>query len=104
MENITDDKTAAECIASEDVLIGFFNAPWVGPGRLARPNVESIAGKLALRAVEIDVDKCQATAQALNIQSAPTTMLFKKGKVVLELVGARPEHAMHRDIQAALSK
>lgn len=65
------------------VLIDFF-AIWCGPCKSMSPIVESIGKEMLgqARVLKIDVDKNQSLAQQFQIQSVPTFMIFKQGKMV----------------------
>lgn len=70
------------------VLVDFF-ATWCGPCKAMSPVVESIGKELAgqARVLKIDVDKNQSVAAQFQVQSVPTFLIFKNGKVVWKKVG-----------------
>lgn len=76
--------------ASQDtpVVVDFW-ATWCGPCRAMAPHLDAIAGEFEgkLRIVKVDVDNNQKTAVTYGIQSLPTLLVFKDGKVVDKLVG-----------------
>ena len=61
------------------VLVDFF-ATWCGPCKVLSPTVEALGKELAgqVRVLKIDVDKNEALARQLRIQSVPTLIIFKK--------------------------
>lgn len=65
------------------VLVDFF-ATWCGPCKVLSPTVEALGKELAgqVRVLKIDVDKNEALATQLRIQSVPTLIIFKKGEIV----------------------
>jgi len=76
--------------SSKDTLVVVdFWATWCGPCRALAPHLESIASELEgkVRIVKVDVDHNQKVAVTYGIQSLPTILVFKDGKVVDKLVG-----------------
>lgn len=65
-------------------------APWCGPCRMLGPLIDALAVRLAARVkvVKINVDEAPAIAQKLRIQSIPTLLAFKDGRVLGRQAGA----------------
>lgn len=70
------------------VLVDFW-ATWCGPCRAIAPHLEVLANELdgRVRIVKLDVDANQKTAITYGVQSIPTLLVFKDGKVADKLVG-----------------
>ncbi len=70
------------------VVVDFW-ATWCGPCRAMAPHLDAIAEQYdgKVRIVKVDVDANQNTAVTYGIQSLPTLLVFKDGKVVDKMVG-----------------
>lgn len=78
--------------SSEPVLIDFW-APWCGPCQRMNPSIKQLAAetKGRLKVIKINVDNNPAVAQAYSIQSVPTLVIFKEGKLLARQAGALSE-------------
>jgi thioredoxin 2 len=76
-------------------------AVWCAPCRGMAPIIEELASSLSgrLRVAKLDVDQNPAAAARLRIQGIPTLILFKEGREVTRMIGARGRG----DILAALA-
>ena len=63
-------------------LVDFF-ATWCGPCKTMHPVLEQLKEELgdSIRIVKVDVDKNEAIAMQMRIQSVPTLMVFNGGEM-----------------------
>ena len=90
MEIVMDDTFKSEVLDSQKpVLVDFF-AEWCGPCRQMLPLVgelsEEMSGKL--KVVKMNVDDAPDTPAQFDIQTIPTFLIFKGGKLVDKKVGS----------------
>jgi len=88
---VSDNTFEAEVIKAEVPTLVDFWAEWCGPCRKVGPIIEELAGEYAgtVKFVKLDVDNNTATPVKYGIMSIPTLILFKGGKLVDKIIGAR---------------
>ena len=82
------------------VLMDFW-APWCGPCRMMGPIIEQLAEEYEGKAKvgKVNVDEEGELLQAFGVTSIPTIVLVKDGKVVKQVVGARPKAEVEAMLQ-----
>ncbi|HLP16495.1 MAG TPA: thioredoxin [Bacteroidota bacterium] len=90
---LTDANFDAEVLKSQTPVLVDFWASWCGPCKMIAPSIEEIAGEYGgtLKVGKMDVDANPMVPTKFHIQSIPTLLIFKKGAVVEQIVGAAPK-------------
>jgi thioredoxin 1 len=100
---VTDDAFAVEVLESELPVLVDFTAAWCPPCRVMKPVLAELAAERDdLRVVQLDVDEHQRTAAEYAVLSMPTFILFRGGREIQRLVGARPRRRLDAELAEAL--
>ena len=102
---VTDDSFGADVLSSERPVLVDFWATWCGPCKMVAPVLEEIATDKAgaLTVAKLDVDANPLTARDFQVISIPTLILFRDGKPVKRIVGAKGKAALLRELDDVLS-
>jgi thioredoxin 1 len=93
---LNSDNFEQEVLKSDLPVMVDFWAQWCGPCRMLTPTIEALAkeyqGKVKI--CKLNVDDANDIAAKYQVMSIPTILLFNKGKVVSQTVGAVPKETL----------
>ena len=102
--NVTDDEFDGLIGDSDLPVVVDFWAEWCGPCKMVAPVLEEIAGENSekLTVAKLDIDANPAAARDFQVMSIPTMILFKDGKPIKTIVGAKGKAALLKDLADVL--
>ena len=95
---IVNDDTFQLTLDSHNLVLIDFWAEWCGPCKMISPILDEIAQERGLWVGKLNVDENPKITAQYGINSIPTMVLFKNGKPVKTIVGAKPKHLMLEEL------
>ena len=93
------DSSFDDVVGSNDVILVDFWAEWCGPCKKMLPILEEIDSEGIVPVGKLNVDENPIKSSIFGISSIPSMVLFKGGQQVHMIVGAKPKHAIVKEIQ-----
>ena len=102
---VTDRTFAQEVLQSTPPVLVDFWADWCGPCKAIAPIVEELAREYEgrLKVMKLDVDENPRTASTYQVQSIPTLLVFKDGRLAERIVGAVPKQVIIDKLQSVVA-
>ncbi len=87
---ITDKEFESKVLQSEVPVVLDFTAAWCGPCKAIAPLLDQVANQHegALKVYKLDIDENAETPNQFGVQTIPTLLLFKGGKLINRNVGS----------------
>ena len=84
MTTTNKKESFGEIINGSTPVLVDFSAEWCGPCRMMKPILEQLHQRMGenVRILKIDIDRSPAAANAYNVQSVPTLIVFQHGKAL----------------------
>jgi thioredoxin 2 len=102
-----DDRSFADVVeaATIPVLVDIW-APWCGPCRMVSPALEQLATEKAgtLKLVKVNADSAPTLSRRFEVQSIPTLLIMRDGKVVDRQIGAAPVDRLRTWVEQTLPR
>jgi thioredoxin 1 len=105
VREVTDNTFAQEVLQSTPPVLVDFWADWCGPCKAIAPIVEELAREYEgrLKVMKLDVDENPRTASTYKVQSIPTLLVFKDGKLAERIVGAVPKQVIIDKLESVVA-
>ena len=103
-KNATAASFTEDVINSDKIVLVDFWADWCGPCRMVSPILDEIGAEYAdkLEIVKVNVDEEPHLAAEYQITGIPAMKVFQNGKIIREMVGAKPKPALLADLEGLI--
>ncbi len=100
--NVTDATFDQEVMRSPIPVVVDFWAPWCGPCRMVAPTLDKLAREWngQVKIAKVNVDENPRLSGRYGVQSIPTMMVVKNGRIVERWAGALPEQPLRSRLAA----
>ena len=95
---IVTDESFDNVLKSHDLVLIDFWAEWCGPCKKISPILDEISEERGLWVGKLNVDENPVKSAEYSITSIPYMVLFKSGKPVKYITGAKPKHVMLEEL------
>jgi len=95
---IVTDENFDTVVSSHKIILVDFWAPWCGPCKKLSPILDEISLESGLWVGKLNVDENPIKSAEYSITSIPYMVLFKSGKPVKYITGAKPKHVMLEEL------
>lgn len=95
---IVTDESFDNVLKSHDLVLIDFWAEWCGPCKKISPILDEISEERGLWVGKLNIDENPIKSAEYSVSSIPYMVLFKSGKPVKYITGAKPKHVMLEEL------
>ena len=100
---VTDENFDSVVSSHKTILVDFW-APWCGPCKKLSPILDEISSERGLWVGKLNVDENPIKSAEYSITSIPYMVLFRSGKPVKTISGAKPKHILLEELSEWISE
>lgn len=99
---VSNESFQQDVLSSTTPVVVDFWAEWCGPCKMLGPVLDELAGEYdgKVKVAKVNIDQHQQLAINYGINSIPTLLFFKGGKVAEQMVGLKSK----RDLKASFDR
>ena len=95
---IVTDETFEQVIKDNATILIDFWADWCGPCKRVAPILDELSTEGRILVGKLNIDENPEKTREYGVSSIPSMVLFKDGNPVHTVVGAKPKHALLREL------
>lgn len=95
---LVTDENFESIVKDNSLILVDFWAEWCGPCKKLTPILEEIEQETGLPIGKLNVDENTKKSAEFSVSSIPTMVLFKDGLPVKTIIGAKPKHALLKEL------
>ena len=95
---IVTDSNFQEVLDKNSLVLIDFWADWCGPCKKVSPILDEISKDKGLLVGKLNIDENPEKTLEYSVHSIPTMVLFRDGKPVHTVLGAKPKHILLKEL------
>ncbi|NBX77859.1 thioredoxin [bacterium] len=96
---IVNDINFQHVIDNHKLIMIDFWAEWCRPCKMFSPILDEVSKETGIWIGKINVDENPSKTLEYEVTTIPTTIIFKDGKSIKRIVGAKPKHLLMEEIK-----